>query len=76
MKMFEVNELPVEELRIRLEEAREELSNLRFQKVLGQLNNPLRIRLVKRDIARLETVIHEFELGKRGQKTAENEESK
>ncbi|NOY78422.1 MAG: 50S ribosomal protein L29 [Calditrichaeota bacterium] len=75
MKMYEVNELPLEELRIRLEDAREELSNLRFQKVLGQLNNPMRIRLVKKDIARLETVIHEYETGKREQIATENTES-
>jgi len=75
MKMYEVNELPLEELRIRLEDAREELSNLRFQKVLGQLNNPMRIRIVKKDIARLETVIHEYETGKREQIATENIES-
>ncbi len=73
MKMYEINELPLEELEIRLEDAREELSNLRFQQVLGQLDNPMRIRLVKKDIARLETVIREFELGKRGKKTEESE---
>ncbi len=75
MKMYEVNELPVEELRIRLEDAREELSNLRFQKVLGQLNNPMRIGIVKKDIARLETVIHEYDLGNREQVATENTES-
>ncbi len=73
MKMYEINELPLEELEIRLEDAREELSNLRFQQVLGQLDNTMRIRLVKKDIARLETVIREFELGKRGKKTEESE---
>ncbi len=75
MKMYEVNELPLEELRIRLEDAREELSNLRFQKVLGQLNNPMRIGIVKKDIARLETVIREYELGRREQVATENTES-
>ncbi len=75
MKMYEVNELPLEELRIRLEDAREELSNLRFQKVLGQLNNPMRIGIVKKDIARLETVIREYESGGRGQEATENTES-
>jgi len=63
MKMYEIREMSLDELKTQLEEAREELYNLRFQKALGQLNNPRRIRIVKRDIARLKTVIREYELG-------------
>jgi len=48
-----------EELEQRLREAREELFNLRFQHKTGQLGNPLRIREVRKDIARLVTVLKE-----------------
>lgn len=63
MKMHEIRELTLEELKLKLEDANEELANLRIQKALGQLNNPLRIRIVRREIARLKTVLHEYELG-------------
>ncbi len=56
----------VEELR----KAKEELFNLRFQSATGQLESHGRIRAVKRDIARLYTVIHERELGIRATPTA------
>lgn len=63
MKMHEINELSVEEIKQHLEDALEEQSNLRFQKALGQLSNPLRLRMVRHDIARLKTVVCEYELG-------------
>lgn len=63
MKMHEINELSIDELKLQLEDAKEELANLRYQKALGQLNNPLRLRIVKREIARLNTVFHEYEIG-------------
>ena len=63
MKMYEIREMTLEELQAALEDAKDELANLRIQKALGQLNNPLRIRMVRREIARLKTVIHEYELG-------------
>lgn len=53
------NEALVEELR----KSKEELFNLRFQAATGQLENPGRIRTVKRDIARIYTVLRERELG-------------
>jgi large subunit ribosomal protein L29 len=55
--------LPEIEIRQRLEDSLEELQNLRFQHATHQLDNPLRIRTVRRDIARLKTVLHEIELG-------------
>ncbi|AIG63655.1 50S ribosomal protein L29 [Corynebacterium atypicum] len=51
------------ELTERLSEAKEELFNLRFQAATGQLTNNRRLRTVKRDIARIYTVIRERELG-------------
>ncbi|AQQ14370.1 50S ribosomal protein L29 [Corynebacterium glaucum] len=52
-----------DELRDRLTEAKEELFNLRFQLATGQLTNNRRIGTVKRDIARIYTVLRERELG-------------
>lgn len=60
---FEFRELDKEELVTRLNEAKEELFNLRFQLATGQLTNNRRLRTVKRDIARMYTVIRERELG-------------
>jgi large subunit ribosomal protein L29 len=55
----ELRELPDDELRQKLAEGKEELFNLRFQVVTGQLDNPRRIKEVKRDIARVLTVMRE-----------------
>jgi len=63
MKMDEILQLPEAELRERLEDSLEELQNLRFQHATHQLDNPLRIRTVRREIARLKTVLREIELG-------------
>ncbi|MBX6422032.1 50S ribosomal protein L29 [Thermosulfurimonas sp. F29] len=62
MKASELRELSIPELKEKLRELREELFNLRFQKTIHQLENPMRIRQVKRDIARILTVIREKEL--------------
>lgn len=59
----EFRALNAEELSERLSEAKEELFNLRFQAATGQLTNNNRLRTVKRDIARIYTVIRERELG-------------
>lgn len=62
MKAEELRELAIPELKEKLRELREELFNLRFQKSIHQLENPMRIKQVKRDIARVLTVIREKEL--------------
>ncbi|ALG13886.1 50S ribosomal protein L29 [Actinosynnema sp. ALI-1.44] len=59
----EVRELTEEELVLRLREAKEELFNLRFQMATGQLDNNRRLRIVRRDIAKIYTVMRERELG-------------
>jgi len=59
----ELRELHDEELETRLREAKEELFNLRFQMATGQLDNNRRLRTVRRDIARIYTILHERELG-------------
>jgi large subunit ribosomal protein L29 len=59
----EMRELTEEELVLRLREAKEELFNLRFQMATGQLDNNRRLRMVRRDIAKIYTVMRERELG-------------
>ena len=59
----EFRELTDDELKDRLAAAKEELFNLRFQLATGQLTNNRRIGTVKRDIARIYTVLRERELG-------------
>jgi large subunit ribosomal protein L29 len=62
MKAIDLRELTVQELEERLEESKEELFNLRFQLATNQLDNTARLREVRRDIARIATVIREQEL--------------
>ena len=59
----ELRELSNEELTTRLKESKEELFNLRFQMATGQLTNNSRLGVVKKDIARIYTVLRERELG-------------
>ncbi|NLL47407.1 MAG: 50S ribosomal protein L29 [Firmicutes bacterium] len=63
MKAKEVRDLSVNELEVKLDELKEELFNLRFQLATGQLDNPMRISAVRKDIARVKTVMRERELG-------------
>ena len=62
MKAIEARNLNNEELEDRLRELREELFNFQFRLVTQQIENPIRMRHIRRDIARLLTVIHEREL--------------
>jgi large subunit ribosomal protein L29 len=57
VKAAELRELPDDELLARLESQKEELFNLRFQSATGQLDNPMRIKQVRHDIARILTVL-------------------
>ena len=60
---FELDKLTSTDLEARLREAKEELFNLRFQAATGQLESHGRLREVKKDIARIYTVVRERELG-------------
>jgi large subunit ribosomal protein L29 len=60
MKPTELRELDVEELRRKQAELRDQLFKLRFQHELGQLENSAKLRVVRRDIARIETIIREL----------------
>ncbi|CAM3303004.1 50S ribosomal protein L29 [Stackebrandtia soli] len=59
----ELRELSDDELRTRLRESKEELFNLRVQSATGQLDNNRRLNTVRRDIARIYTIMRERELG-------------
>lgn len=63
VKASEIRELTNEELARKIADSKEELFRLRFQLATGQLNNPMKIKEVKRRIARLKTILRERELG-------------
>ncbi len=63
MKTNELRQLPADELKVRLRDAEEEMANLKFQLVLHQLDNPMKVRFLRKDIARMRTLLHEHELG-------------
>ena len=62
-KAHELDEMSNADLESKLREAKEELFNLRFQSATGQLDSHGRLRVVKKDIARIYTVVRERELG-------------
>ena len=62
MKASELREMKPVELNKKLDELKAELFNLRFQHAINQLDNPQRIKIVKRDIARVKTVMGGIEL--------------
>ena len=59
MKIFEIREIPDQELEKRIKDEEENLVHLRFQKATSQLESPIKVRLVRRDIARMKTVLRE-----------------
>lgn len=59
MKSVEIRELSLEEKLRKVDDLKEELFNLRFQHEVGQLENPQKMKQVKRDIARVKTIIKE-----------------
>ena len=62
MKASEIRQMTDAELETKLQSLKEELFNLRFQLTINQLDNPMRIKAVKKDIARVQTVIRQNEL--------------
>ncbi len=68
MKAAEIRALSTEEIRARLEEAREEYFKLRFQFASGQLTDTSRLRIARRNIARLATILRERELAEEGER--------
>ena len=64
MKANEVRKMSAAELESKLVDLKKDLFNLRFQHVTGQLENPIKMRDTKRDIARVKTIIREKQLEK------------
>jgi len=65
MKSSEINEMSPEEMRLKISDLKEELFNLRFQHEIGQLENPQKMKQIKRDIARIYTISREVEVKNR-----------
>ena len=61
MKVEEIRKLGAEEIRTKLADARDEMMKLRFQQVTGQLTDSSRLTILRRDIARMETILRETE---------------
>jgi len=61
MKIRELRELSIDELEQKGIELEDQLFKLRFQKSLGQLDNPMKIKNVRRDIARIKTILKELQ---------------
>lgn len=59
MKAKEIREMTSEELNAKLKELKNDLFNLRFQLAINQLDNPHKIKAVKKDIARIMTILHQ-----------------
>ena len=64
MELNKIREMTDVELAHELDQKKQELFNLRFQHVTGQLENPVKMREVKRDITRVKTIIREKEMAK------------
>ena len=62
MRAAEIKKLSAEQRAAKLAELKEELFNLHFQQAINQLDNPMRIKAVRKDIARIKTVEREIEL--------------
>ena len=62
MKIQDIRDLSTQELEDKIKDLKEELFNLRFQNATNQLDNPVRIASVKKDIARVMTIIREKQL--------------
>ena len=67
MKAVEIRDMSVMELNEKLGDLKSELFNLRFQLAVNQLDNPMRIKAVKKDIARIKTIIQENESAENAQ---------
>ena len=59
VKPSEIRNLKPGEIETKLADAREEMMKLRFQQVTGQLNDPSRLRSLRREVARMQTILHE-----------------
>jgi len=67
MEADEIRDLSIDEIRDRLDDAREELMKLRFQTATGELTDPNQLRTTRRSIARMMTILHEKEIEVEGE---------
>ena len=70
IKKRELSDLDLNSAEIKLAEHCEKLATLRFQKSMQQIENPLEIKFLKKEIAQLKTLLNEFKLGLRGDNTS------
>ena len=70
IKKRELSDLDLNSAKTKLFEHYEKLEALRFQKFIQQLENPLEIKFLKKEIAQLKTLLNEFKLGLRGDSTS------
>ncbi|MDI6795434.1 MAG: 50S ribosomal protein L29 [Desulfatibacillaceae bacterium] len=59
MKVEKIREMTVDEISAKIADAYQEVFNLRFQHATGQLENPMRLKLAKREVARLKTILNQ-----------------
>ena len=71
--MLDINNMSIKEIEGNLDETLEAYANLRFQKATHQLDNPVKLRYLRKDIARLKTVLREYKQGIRTSKEAGKE---
>jgi large subunit ribosomal protein L29 len=64
MKTKDIRKLETKDIEKKIKEAKEELFNLRFQQAAGNLEKPSRLNELRKDVARMKTIIRERELGK------------
>jgi|TARA_Y100001970_G_scaffold87032_1_gene109854 large subunit ribosomal protein L29 len=69
MKSRDLNDLNILEIDTKLDENEEALQNLKFQKAMQQLEDPLKIKYLKKEIAQLKTLKREFDIGIRENKS-------
>ncbi len=66
IKKRELSDLNLESAKLKLSEHHQKLESLRFQKSMQEIENPLEIKFLKKEIAQLKTLLNEFKLGLRG----------
>jgi large subunit ribosomal protein L29 len=66
LKPSDIRDLPLDDIEQQLAETKQELFNLRFQNATGELDNYMRLKELRRDVARIKTIIREKELEEEG----------
>jgi large subunit ribosomal protein L29 len=66
LKSSDIRDLPLDDIEQQLAETKQELFNLRFQNATGELDNYMRLKELRRDVARILTIIRERELAEQG----------